>query len=168
MILDTEQREMAVPESLVRAIIQVNVRYFKGLRIERAGINSESMILRCNLNVLCEKVLYRMVPAAVTELELECRSSKRKRKKLVAKTDAEDGLLPDELLDVLYRNRDCRRITGAVGEKDAVRILLENLIRRKIHRNNGDVAPVAGEPAQDILFDPEIVGNDVEASPVQR
>jgi len=103
-----------------------------------------------------------MIASAVAELQLEGLSSKCQGNKLVTETYAEDRLLANELLDIFNRHQHSRRVSRAVREKYAVRIELQDLLRRVGGRHDGNGTAVSHEAAEDVPFDAEVIRNDVE------
>lgn len=73
-------------ESFVGTVIQVHMRYFKSLRVERCRIDGKSVILRRDFYSLSEKILDGMVSATMSELQLERLGIERKRKQLDRKS----------------------------------------------------------------------------------
>ena len=57
---------------------------------------------------------------------------------------------------------DGGRIAGAVAEEDAVDVRGQHLLRRRRRRHDVHLAAVAGEAAQDVPLDPEVVGGDAK------
>ena len=53
-----------------------------------------------------------------------------------------------------------RRVAGAVGEKNAIRIGHERLFGRGRGRDDAHLETMLAQPAQDVGLEPEIVGDD--------
>src|ERR1017187_6847240 len=120
MVLHTEYRLAAVAETFQRLIVQIDVGDFDLAQVERIRVHGEPVIVRGDLHAPGEFIAHRMVGAAMSELELVGLAAKGEPEQLVAETDAEDGLLTDELADVAHLGDQRLRIAGAVGEKNAV------------------------------------------------
>ena len=70
-------------------------------------------------------------------------------------------------VDQLARRRD-RVVAGlgvarAVAQEDAIGRQRQHLGRRRLRRHHGDAAAAAGQHAQDVALDAEVVGHDVKA-----
>ena len=59
-------------------------------------------------------------------------------------------------------------VAGAVAQEDAVGPQRQHLGGRRLRRHHGDAATAAGQHAQDVALDAEVVGHDVEAWLGQR
>ena len=82
----------------------------------------------------------------------------------MAQADAEGG---DAGVDQLARRPDRIvagfRVAGAVGQEDAVRLERQYLLGRGLRRHHRDAAAAAGQHAQDVALDAEVVGHHVPA-----
>ena len=102
-----------------------------------------------------------MVRAAMSELQLVGLTAEREAEQLVAEADAEDRLLADQLADVRDLRLERLGIARAVGEEDAVGIQREHVLGGRQRRDNRHAAARLHQPAQDVVLDAEIVGDDV-------
>ena len=118
-------------QSLIRVIVQIDVRDFDRLRIKLLRIHSETMILRSNLNFPRPEILHRMVRTPVSELQLVGLPTKSKSHELMAQANSENWPFPHQLPDVLNPVANRRRIARAVREKNAVRSHLKHFLGRK-------------------------------------
>ena len=84
-------------------LICVNSTFF---RIQRIGINAESMILRGDRDLSCSKILDRLIGSPVAELEFKGPPPEGQSQELMAQTDPEDGSLPDEFRGLFQWRRD--------------------------------------------------------------
>ena len=82
---------------------------------------------------------------------------------LVAEANAEDGNLAQELLGAARGLRELARVTGTVGEEDAVRVLGEDLLRRGVPGHDVHVNPHADDAAQDAELLTAVEGGDAQA-----
>ena len=98
-------------------------------RFERFSLDGKAVILAGDLDTAGVKVLHRLIPAAMTELQLVCRCAHRQPEQLVAEADAEDRHLAQRFAQgfdgVIHRGR----IAGAVADEQAVGLEFENLAR---------------------------------------
>src|SRR5213592_4762605 len=116
MVLDREDRQLAVGHALDRAIVQVDMSHLE-LRREGIRIDREAMVLRGDVDAAGPQVLDRLVAAAVAELQLERLSSEGERKQLVAEADPQEGDATGEFARGSHRGRDdlrMRRIPRAI------------------------------------------------------
>src|SRR5581483_11656174 len=149
-----------VPEAFQRLIIQIDVRVFDIVLAQRVGIDGEAMILRGDLDAAAAQILDRMIAAAMSELQLVRPAAERESEQLMAEADAEERNLADELADVLLRVGDRFRIARSVGEQDAVELRVENRARIGLRGEDGDVAILPRELAEDVALHAEVVHRD--------
>src|SRR4051794_16234883 len=90
VVLDGEHGLALVPETFERLVVEVDVRVFDIVRVQRIGIDCEAVILRRDLDASAAQILDRMIAAAVSELQLVRAAAERQAEELVAETDAED------------------------------------------------------------------------------
>src|SRR5436853_624255 len=69
------------------------------------GIVRETMVLRGDRDFAAVQIFDRLVGAAMTEFQFECRSPKREAENLMAETNSKDRLLPHQIGDGLVRIR---------------------------------------------------------------
>src|SRR6185369_11743228 len=150
MILHAEQRERTVTEPFVGAIVQIDVRDLNIGSVQRIWIDREAMILRRNLNRIRPQILYGVVSAAVSELQLIRLPSQRVSEQLVTQTNPKYRFLAEQVLNRIDRIPNRRRIAGTVGKKNAIGIHLQHFIGGKIGWHNGQAASVGGKPSEDI------------------
>src|SRR5215468_233012 len=141
-------------------VVQVQVRNFDFTGRERFRVNTKAVVLRGDLDLAGEQVLHRMVRAVVAKLKLERLAAQCQAAELVAQTNSENGNSAKQLADVFLRIGDRFGITGSVRKEDAVGPQRQNIFGRGVRGNNGDVAMMINEQAQDVLLDAVIVGHD--------
>ena len=118
MILDGEHRFGLMPQAFHRLVVQIDAVHG---HLGRQGfwINGKTVVLRGDLDFAGFQILYRLVRAAMTELELESLSSECLSQNLVAESNAKHRNariqqrlhFPD---NVIQRGG----IAGAVGKKN--------------------------------------------------
>src|SRR6266480_6113170 len=81
VVLDTENRQLAMPHAFHGSVIQIDVRDLHLFR-ERFGIDGEAVVLRRDRNLSAPQILDRLVPAAMSELQLERAPADREPKNL--------------------------------------------------------------------------------------
>src|SRR3972149_5602298 len=111
MVLNGENRQLAMGHPFDRPIVQVHVGHLElvreGLRLDR-----ESVILGRDVDPAGTEVLHRLVPPAVTELQLEGARPEGEGNELVAEADPQEGDAPRELPRRLHGGRDDVRVGG--------------------------------------------------------
>src|SRR5437588_656817 len=112
MVLDGEDRQLAVGHALDRAIVQVDMGHLE-LRREGIRIDREAVVLRGDVDAAGAQVLDGLVAAAVAELQLERLSSEGEREQLVAEADPQERHVTGEFARGSHRCRDDIRIVRA-------------------------------------------------------
>ena len=110
-------------------------------------------------------VLDRVVRAVMALMHLGGGAAERQPEHLMAEADTEHRQARlDQLFDFRHGiGAGRRRIAGAVGQKHAVRLALENLLGTRRGRHHGQPAAQAGQLAQDVALQPIIDGDDMKA-----
>ena len=85
-----------------------------------------------------------MIRAAVAELELVGLAAQRQAEDLMAQADAEDGLLADQLANLLRLVLERLGIAGAVREEDAVGIQRQHVFGRSERGNHRNARAARG------------------------
>src|SRR5438874_1199406 len=96
MILNAEDRQFLVPHAFHCVVVQIDMADLDVLR-ERFGIDCEPVVLRGDRDPAALQIFHRLIRAAMTELEFECRSPERETEDLMAETDSEDWPLAHEI-----------------------------------------------------------------------
>lgn len=96
----------------------------------------------------------------MAEFEFEGFAAVGVGEELVAEADAEGGELCDELLDCGVDVVQCCRISGAVGEEEAIRFASEDIRGRGVGLNDFDFEACLAQHAELIVFQAEIDGDD--------
>ena len=121
------------------------------------------MILGGNLDLAGQQIFNRMIAAAVAEFQLVGMQAVGQRDHLMAQTDAEDRLFALKLTDQINDLRHVFRIARPVGQEDAVWIERHDRFIRSVVRHDCDVAAIAVQLADDVVFDAAVNRNDIEA-----
>src|SRR5579864_3882481 len=127
MILYAEHGFVAMAETLQRLVVQIDVREFDRILVERIGINRESMIVRSDLYFLSNFVDDRMIRASMPELQLVGLPSQRQTQNLVTEADAEHRFLADQLANLLCLKLERLGIAGPVRQKHSVGLESEHV-----------------------------------------
>src|SRR5665647_3372268 len=126
VVLNREGRDVKAFQPLHHVVVEADVRdtHLPVSRVDIAlqgGVHGEAMVVRSDLDRARAPVQNRLVDAAMAVLELVGAESERATEDLVAEADSEErharvkNLAQQGDLAVRYR-----RVTGAVGEEDAV------------------------------------------------
>ncbi len=119
---------------------------------DASEIHAEPVVLAGDLHAASEKVLDRLVPAAVPVLQLVRPPAHGEREHLMAQADAEDRHLAEELAHGTEQVRDGGRIAWPVRQEQAVRRERADLGGRRRGRHDGDVAAGLGQQAEDVVL----------------
>ena len=118
------------------------------------------MVLCRDVDLARAEVFDGMVPATVAELELVGLAAKAVGEDLVTEANSKDRNLADEVFDLLVNVSQSRGISRAVGEENPIRIFGEDLTGRSAGIDDFDLEARLAERAEDVVFDPEVVGHD--------
>ena len=133
MILDAEDRGLAMAHALHGAIVEIDVR---DLHIGREGIrvHGEAVILSRDGHFARAEVLHRLIAAMMPELELEGLPAVGVTENLVPEANAKNGDAAKQVAGGLMGIMEGGGIAGAIAEKDAVRFHREHVLRPKWRR----------------------------------
>src|SRR5208282_5729593 len=160
MVLHAKEWQRAMPDALVRVIVQVQVRHLNLARRQRVRIHAEAVILSRDLHLTGEQILDRMIRTVMSEFQLERLSAEGEATQLVPEANPEDGHAPDKLADVCNRIGDGLGVAGAVRQENTARLHREDIFAGSSCWNDGDFAAVIHEQSQDVSLDSEIVSNN--------
>ena len=144
MVLDTEHRQLPMLQSLHRPIVQIDMRHAQRRRaVDRirrtAAPYRKAVILSRNLDRPVAHPSDRVVPCAMAVQQLERRAAECAGDELVPETDAEHGsATAAEGADGVERVAHGLRVTRAVGDEEAIELLLENVVCRGGGGQDGD------------------------------
>ena len=153
---------LAVAHAFDGVVVEVDVGHLD-FRRKRVGIDGESVVLRGDRDFSGAQVLDRLVAAAVAEFQLKGGAAEGVGEDLVAEADAKNRELADERADFLVDVAERGRIAGAVGEEDAVGIFREHFGGGGAGIDDLNLETGLAEAAEDVVFQPEIVGDDAVA-----
>ena len=75
VVLHREERQIAVAHAFERIVVEIHVGQFDLALRERVGIDGEVMVVGGDFDLAADQLLYWMIPAVVTEFQLEGFSS---------------------------------------------------------------------------------------------
>mmetsp|Transcript_4160 Transcript_4160/g.10066 ORF Transcript_4160/g.10066 Transcript_4160/m.10066 type:complete len:269 (+) Transcript_4160:4478-5284(+) len=152
-------------KALVSDIVDVH-KVGLPLRGKVSVVDSISVILRRDVNLVSQHVLYGLIMTAVSKLELVGLATGCAGKKLIAKTDAEDRdvLLqgPSQVGNGLLAHS---RISRSVGDEEAVKPLLLDI---PVPWNNRHADSGGTQGSDDVVLDAAIDSKDVHVTRAER
>jgi hypothetical protein len=161
MVLHSEERKLAMANSLDRSIVQIQVCHLQRRRAGHAvriANHSETMVLGGDEHLIVAEVTYGMIPASMTVGQFGRTAAVGETHELVPQADAERRqATPGELANGVERVADCGRIAGAVGKKETLRLQLPYRRGRCAGRYYGYPATSVYQHPHDISFHAEIV-----------
>jgi hypothetical protein len=160
VILNAQHRGLSVAHAFDGAIIEVDVGDLNIARKAR-WIDRKTVILAGDGHLAVAQVFDGLVAAAMAELELEGLASVGMSEDLMSQTDGKNGLHSNQLLHLLVDVVECGGIAGAVGEKDAIRILCEHVCGTGGGGNYIDTEARLAQAAQDVSLHAEVIGYNV-------
>src|SRR5437899_9669954 len=124
MVLDGKRRQLAMTQSLARAVVEIDMGRHPARTLHRFRFHREAVILRGDLHLAGHEILYRMVRAVMPEGQLVRPATRSEAEDLVAQTDAKDGDSAQQAAHRLGEIGNCLGIARAVREEHPVRLLL--------------------------------------------
>lgn len=161
MVLDAEGWKLAMSDAGDGLVVEVAVGNFEVGR-EARFIDGEAMVLSGDFDAAVAESEDGLVRAAVAELHLESLGTAGQRKELMTEADAKDRAFAEEGADGGDGIFDGFGVTGSIAEEDAVRVLIEDLLRRRITTEDSHAVAFIGKVATDIAFHAKVEANDVE------
>mmetsp|Transcript_15612 Transcript_15612/g.26615 ORF Transcript_15612/g.26615 Transcript_15612/m.26615 type:complete len:218 (-) Transcript_15612:286-939(-) len=162
--LHTKEWLVNVHNTLIRQIIRIHEELlpFTG---ETVGINSESMVLGCNVAPTRAQINTRLVHTTVSVLKFVCLGSSRKSEELVPQTDTKDWTRWFELqciLDTFNCFGAHAWISWSVGEEETIPLNVGGVgFQIVVEWNDCEFDFVCvNEVADDVKFHTAIVGDD--------
>ena len=165
MELDGHNSFRAVPYTRNRSVIQMPV---SDLQFGRQPFlfNRIAVILRGDDHTACPQILNRLIRSTVAELQLKRARAESQREDLVAQTDAEDGLYLGKAPGCLVGLSEHSRVTGAIGEKDAIGVQGKRFLSRSRGRDNHHTYAVRTKESQDVTLHTEVVEDNQRLPPL--
>lgn len=150
--------------TFVTGVVEVDKVLFPVAR-ERGGVDGVTVVLAGNVASAGCQVEGWDVVGAVTVFELDGSGSGGQSEQLVAETDAHDWDLRGfhQLAEMVDCVLAVSRITGAVGNEDAVEVV-SDLVDGVVVREGSDAGAAANKTSQDVLFDSTVDDGHVEVS----
>ena len=127
MELDCESLQFRIVDALAGAVVGVGKADLAQLHC--IAVHGVAVVLAGDVGADALHIPDRLVHASVAVFQLIGAAPGGQRRQLVAQADAEHGHLAQEFADLLDLVHVFRRISGAVGEHDAVWIGSQNVLR---------------------------------------
>ena len=115
VVLDGKGFLALAKDSLVRVVVEVQVRQFDVLIRKRVHIDAEAVVLAGDFDLAGLEILDGVVGAAVAKLELVSLGAEGESENLVAEADAEDRDFAEQLFDGFDGVLDRGRVAWAVA-----------------------------------------------------
>src|SRR5580704_12726648 len=122
VILHAEERQVLVPQAFESLIVQVDVREFYFALRQRIGIDGEVVVVCCDFNLPGLQLFHRMIPAVMSELQLESFSAESDAGKLMSQTNSKDWLATHQAPNRIHRVGAGLGVAGAIREKYSIRL----------------------------------------------
>ena len=133
---------LRMPDPLDGPVIKVDVRDLNVIR-KRLLLHRKAVVLTGDFNLPSGKLLYRMVPTPVSELQLVGGSTHGACKHLMAKTDAEHWYVCLEYSPHIRDGiRQWSRVTGTIAQKHAIGMDCQQIASRGRRRKHADTTAV--------------------------
>src|SRR6185369_1830906 len=137
------------------------MRQFDFAWIQRVRIDGEVVVVSGDLNLAVLQLLYRMISAVVSELELVGLSAESETNQLVSETNAEKRHATDKSTDIVLCVRYGFWISRSVRQKDSVRFHGQHIFCAGLCGNNRYVAARASQHPQNVVLDPVVICDDL-------
>ena len=160
VVLHAERGERLMSQPFDSAIVQVDVSCLD-IAWQALIIDREAVVLRGDLDLAVALIDDGLIDTTMAELELEGLRSECLAENLMPQADAKDRHLAQERMHGFDGVADGSRIAGAVREEDAVWLELENVVRRRIARHDGNPEAGLRKMAKDVPLHAVIDGDDV-------
>ena len=144
VVLHGENGQRSMPHALKGLVVKVDVRYLDLRIFDRLNIDTKAVVLGRDLDVACQKILYRMVRTTVTKFQFICFTTKGKPQKLMAQADSKNGIIRNQPLDVINSIGNGLGVPGAIGKQDAIRVHGSDFLGVGMSWNNRHLAPPLG------------------------
>src|SRR5207253_3226670 len=110
------------------------------------------MILRCDRYFPRSQIFDRLITAPMPKFQFERSPAKGKTEHLMTKTNSEDRFATNQTADCLVGIRQCFRISGAIGEKNALWVERKHFFGGGCGRDNGDAESALPQRSQNVAF----------------
>src|ERR1700691_5038415 len=121
------------------------------------------MVMPRNLDLAARQLLHRMISAMMAKFELKGLAAERDAGQLMPQANPEDRLASHESPNVIDSVSTGLGITGPGRQGNSVRLQCKYVLRRGLRRNDGPLAALSAQLAQNVLLDAEIIGDHMKA-----
>ena len=160
MELDREGPQVRIVDALAGAVVGVDEAYLPHLHA--VAVHGVAVVLAGDVGADAVQVPDGLVDAPVPVFQLVGAAPRRQGRQLVAQADAEQGHPAQKLFDLLNLAGVFRRVSGAVGEHDPVRLGRQHLLRAGVRGQDGDGAAALLQLPDDIPLGAVVQQADAE------
>ncbi len=123
MVLHAENALAPVTETFQRLIVQVDMRDFDIVHVQRIRIHRETVIVRGNLHSLGQLIEHRVIRATMPELQFVSFPAEGEPQDLIAQANAKNRRLADQLAHIRDLTVQRFRVARPIRKKHAIRFL---------------------------------------------
>jgi len=162
VILNAKGGQAAVAKALDGAIVEVDVRHHAAVGFEAFLIDGKAVVLAGDFHAVRVEILHRLIRAAMAEFQFVRRRADGPAEKLMAEADAEDRDLAQNTDDRFDRIIEHGRIARTVADEQAVGFKVENLLSRRVRRQDRHADAALAEVAEDVGLGAAVHGHNVQ------
>ncbi len=156
MILDGKNGFLGVSEAFEGLVVEVDVGGFAACFFEAFKVDGKTVVLAGDFDFAGAKVLDGLVAAAVAKLKFVGVGSQGTTEQLIAKADAKNGQLANELFEVANGGFDGGGVAWSIGDKQAVGLVFGDGLWACVLGQDVDVAACIDEVSKNIEFGPAV------------
>ena len=156
MVLHREHAVPLAPQAFHASVKQIDVRNFQSRSRNRRFPHRVAVVLGGDFHPSVQKILDRMVSAAMTEFQLVGFCAVSKRDHLVTEADSENRQFSAQLAHQADNRRNVLRVSRPVGKEEPVGIHPFDLLCGRIKREHRHIASSAVERPHDIFLHPAV------------
>ena len=120
------------------------------------------MVVRRDLHFAGIQLPHWMVAAVMSEFQLVGFPAQRNAGELMSQANPENRLAAHQPTDVVHGIGTRLGITRPIRQEHAIGLQRQHVFRSSLRRNDRNLAALAAQFAQNVLFDPIIVGDNIE------
>src|SRR6185437_3525935 len=164
VILHGEQRQRLVPQPFQRLVVQVNVRQFLLVDVDRIWIDGKVVIVRGDLYLARGVIAHRMVAAMMAKLQFVSAPAQSQPAKLVPQADAENRHSSHHLANRLDRIIHRLGISGSVRQEHAIWLERQRVFCGRFRRHHRYPASLTGYHPQYVMFVTKIISHHMKVT----
>ena len=168
MVLYTEHMIFDHPHTFHSVIQKVYVGNLQTGTGKTLGIYRIGVVLRGDFHLSGLQILHRMVAATMTEFQLIGFGAIGQRNNLMSQTNTENRIFSPELTYQLDYRKGILRISGAVGEENAIGLQCFYGFRCAVPGENRYITSQTIQAADNVVLDAAVNGDHMKASFLRR